>query len=274
VVRAEERRRLIIELLEREGEVAVDALAQRFGVSQVTIRKDLHELEERGILHRTHGGAIPVHKSLFNPSFYEKLNFKRQEKQAIAWAALELIQEGDSIILDAGSTTLALARLLRHRFRRLYVITNSMPVALELSKSGFDVLLTGGQMRHHSLALIGPAAVDMLRHYHVDKAFLGATGVDDQGYSTPNPIEAQTKRALLQAASVAYVLADSSKLGQPTLARFAALEEVALLITDAAAPADFLSRLDARGLRYLLAPNVDAVEGKRASAGIAAQDDG
>lgn len=253
-MKTEDRRRKIIELLEQRGSVLVEDLASEFQVSQVTIRKDLTELEGRGLLHRTHGGATFAHKSLFNPSFREKINLQQAEKQAIATAALEYIEEGDSLVLDAGTTSLTLARLLKHRFRSLYIITNSVPIALELSETRWEVLLTGGQVRHHSMALIGPATVRTLEVYHADKAFMCATGVSIQkGYSTPNPYEAQTKGAMIHSVDTVYALVDSSKLGRATLASFAALEEIDLLITDEGAPKDFLQHLERQGLKYRIA---------------------
>lgn len=241
-----ERRRAILDLLETQGEKSVEELARHFGVSQVTIRNDLASLEARGLVQRTYGGAVPVRKVLFNPSFEEKWRHRLEAKQAIARKALSFIQEGDTLILDAGSTTLALARLLKDRFNKLFILTNSIPLALELQGSGLDLMVLGGTMRHHSLALIGPATVRTLAWYRADKAFLGATGVDERGYSTPNPLEAETKRAMLEAAGSAYVLADSSKLGRPTLARFADLQE-AVLITDGEADAGVVAKLRAAG---------------------------
>ncbi|MWR36304.1 DeoR family transcriptional regulator, partial [Helicobacter pylori] len=158
-MKTEDRRRKIVELLEQRGSVLVEDLAAEFQVSQMTIRKDLTELEGRGLLHRTHGGATYTHKSLFNPSFREKIHLQQAEKQAIVKAALEHIEEGDTLILDADSTTLTLVRLMKRYFRSLYIITNSIPIASELVDTHFELLLTGGQVRHHSMALIGPAAV-------------------------------------------------------------------------------------------------------------------
>ncbi|GLV48868.1 DeoR family transcriptional regulator [Thermus sp. LT1-2-5] len=247
-----ERRRAILDLLESQGEKSVEELARFFGVSQVTIRNDLADLEARGLVQRTYGGAVPVGKALFNPSFEEKKRHRLEAKRAIALRALEEIREGDALILDAGSTVLTLAGLLKGRFRKLYVLTNSLPVALELQGTGFEVLVLGGQMRHHSLALIGPATVRTLSWYRVDKAFLGATGVDLRGYSTPNPLEAETKRAMLEAAGKAFVLADASKLNRPTLARFASLSE-AVLITDSAADPEVLKLLQGKGAEVWVA---------------------
>ncbi len=255
-----ERRRAILDLLETRGEVSVEELARLFGVSQVTIRNDLADLEARGLVQRTYGGAVPARKTLFNPSFEEKKRHRLEAKRAIAYRALDLIREGDAILLDAGSTTLALATFLKDRFRKLFVLTNSIPIALELQGSGLEILVLGGGMRHHSLALIGPATVRTLAWYRADKAFLGATGVDERGYSTPNPLEAETKRAMLEAAGEAYVLADASKLGHPTLARFAGLEE-AVLITDTEADPQVLAHLEAAGARVVVAPPLTLCSG-------------
>lgn len=250
---AEERRRQIVEILASDGRVQVDELAKRFDVSAVTIRKDLVDLEDRGLLQRTHGGAVYVHKSRFSLSFLEKLQLQSQEKQAVAATAMKYIKEGDTLILDAGSTALALAQLLKGEFRKLSIITCSIPVALELSLTSWDLFLVGGQVRHHSLALIGPAGVTTLENYHADKAFVGTTGLTlKQGYSTPNPLDAQMKQAILRAADATYVITDSTKIGHSALAKFAQLEEVSMLITDTSAPGDFLDALDERGIAYAL----------------------
>ncbi len=249
-----ERRAWILERLAEEGAVRTEALARALGVSEVTVRKDLAALAAEGLLHRVHGGAVSRPRALFNPSFEEKRHHRVEAKRAIAEEALARIEENDALLLDAGTTTLALAGLLKRAFRRLFVLTNSVPIALELAGTPFELVLTGGTVRHHSGALIGPAAVATLEAYQVDKAFLGATGVSlEKGYTTPNPIEAETKAAMLRSARERYVLADGSKLGHATLARFAKLEEVDELITDAGAPASFLAELGKRGLAYAVA---------------------
>lgn len=251
---SEDRRRQIIELIEREGNVRVADLSQRFEVSEVTIRKDLAELEERGALQRTHGGAAQSYRSRFNLSFLEKERLHAESKTAIATQAATFVREGDAVILDAGSTTLALARVIKARFHRLTVITCSIPIALELSQTDWDVILVGGQVRHHSLALIGPTAIDTLRRYHADRAFLGATGVTlEDGYSTPLPLDAELKKALMRAADEAYVLTDSSKLGHAALAHYAGFDEVTRLITDAGAPREFCDELRRRRVAFEMA---------------------
>ena len=244
-----ERRARILDLLAERGAVRASELARAFGVSEVTVRKDLALLEAEGLLKRVHGGAVSRPRALFNPSFEEKRHRRIAEKRAIAEEALKRIEENDALLLDAGTTTLALAQRLKARFSRLFVVTNSVPIALELAGSPFELVLTGGTVRHHSGALIGPVAVSAIEGFQVDKAFLGATGVSlEKGYTTPNPIEAQTKRAMVLSARARIVLADSTKLGHATLARFAKLEEVDELITDAGAPAGFVEGFREQGL--------------------------
>jgi repressor LexA len=169
----------------------------------------------------------------------------------------EYLLEGDVVVVEKGprprpGEIAALLHEGKTTLKYVFVLTNSVPVALELQGSGHEVLVLGGNMRHHSLALIGPATVRTLSWYRADKAFLGATGVDARGYSTPNPLEAETKRAMLEAAGKAYVLADSGKLGQPTLARFAALQE-AVLITDAEADPRAIAALRQAGAEVWVA---------------------
>jgi len=251
---AEARRRKILHLLEEAGSVKVEDLSDRFTVSQVTIRKDLTDLEQQGLLQRTYGGAVFSHRSRFNISFMEKVNLQAAQKEAIARTALEYIHEGDTIILDAGSTTLSLASALVGKFQSLYVITSSVPAALELARAGYELLLVGGQIRNYSLALIGGAAVRTLESYHADRAFLGSSGTTiAHGHSTPNPLDAEVKRAMIRSADETYVLTDASKFGHACLATYARLNEVAMIITDPGIPAHFQEAFAERGVAYRLA---------------------
>ncbi len=248
------RRRRIVQLLEEEGNVKVDELAGLFDVSQVTIRKDLSELEEQGVLQRTYGGAVFSHRSRFNVSFFQRLNMHSSSKNAIAQAALAYIHEGDTIIIDAGSTTLALAQVLPSRFRSLYIITSSVPAALELSQAGYEILLVGGLVRNHSLALIGPTAIKTLEAFHADRAFLGSSGITlTHGHSTPNPLDAEVKQAMMRSADETFVLTDSTKFGHACLTTFANLSEIQLTITDFGMPAEFADAFRKRGVRFQVA---------------------
>src|SRR6266481_2769336 len=164
------RRQQMLNLLEETGTLDVGELADRFGVSVVTIRKDLDELGAEGLLERTFGGAVFSHRSRFNRSFLQRALEHRQEKLAIAAAALEYIKDGDTIILDAGTTTLALAQLLKEQVKSAFVITCSVPSALELASAGYDILLLGGMVRNKSLALLGRETLRTIERYRADKA--------------------------------------------------------------------------------------------------------
>lgn len=229
------RQQLILERLERAGRVQVAALSRELGVSEVTTRKDLQELEEASLLKRVYGGAVAAHRSKYNLSLGDKVRQLSANKLRIAEAALELIHDGDTLILDAGSTTLALARMLPGRRRQLTVITNALPILAELSAvEGLELIALGGIVRRHSLAMVGPQAVAALRGLHADMAFLGATGATlAQGLSTPNLIEAETKAAMVTSAAECTALIDHSKFGQASLAPFAPWEVLRYLVTDA-----------------------------------------
>jgi DeoR/GlpR family transcriptional regulator of sugar metabolism len=253
------RRRAILELLAAQGHVKVDALSKHFAVSGMTIRKDLTELEGQGLLQRTYGGAALSHPSRFQAPLLETLHVRGEQKRAIAQAAVKYIKDGDCILLDAGSTTLALARLLASmplasKFRSLFIITTSVPAALELSRGGHQILLVGGQVRGQGLALIGPTTVSVLADHHADCAFLGTSGVSlAHGCSAPDPLDAAVKRAMIRSATKAYVLADGTKFGHASVARFARLENIDLTITDAEVSPAFVGAFAKRGLPLELA---------------------
>jgi DeoR/GlpR family transcriptional regulator of sugar metabolism len=251
----DDRQKRIVELLQKEGKIRVEVLADTLRVSQVTIRKDLDALEGRGLIERIHGSAVFSHQSRFNISFLEKLHVNARAKRQIAQAALNLINEGDSIILDAGTTTFALAQALAvSRLKSVFVITNSLTAALELSKAGYEVLVAGGLVRNHSLALIGGAAVKALENHRADRAFLGTGGITvSHGCSTPSAVDAEVKQAMVQAAEEVCILTDSSKFGHNCLVRFASLSEIDLFITDSELSPKFLNELKQNGVAIRLA---------------------
>jgi len=242
------RRQQILNLLEETGSLDVGDLADRFAVSVVTIRKDLDDLEREGLLQRTFGGAVFSHRSRFNKSFLERAGLHRREKRAIAAAALDYVKDGDTIILDAGTTTLALAQLLKQQVKSAFIITCSVPVALELSSAGYDILLLGGMVRNKSLALLGRETLAVLDRYRADKAFLGSSGFTaENGHATPNPDDAQIKEAIMRVSEEIYVLVDSSKYGDQCLTRFAHLRDVDLTITDSRLSKNKAKALEAAG---------------------------
>lgn len=222
----------IRQLLQAEQRVTVTALAGRFGVSEVTIRKDLAMMEGRGLLLRTHGGAVLAEDSRTVIGFNEKSRQSLREKEIIARKAAELVKPGQNIILDSGTTCLALAHLLKGM--EVQVITNSLTAASALAGGdSLSMVVLGGAYRAVTAAVIGQSAVDQLRLYNADIAFLGASGATAEGgFSCQNLHEAQIKRTMLQQASQRVVLLDSSKFGSNKFAAFAAYGDVNVVITD------------------------------------------
>ncbi len=231
-----ERLRDIETLLVSERKVQVEDLSRRFGVSEVTIRKDLSQLENRGVLLRTHGGAVLAEKPDMVVSLHRRSLEQTREKLAIAREAAGRIQDGESILLDTGSTTLALARELHGR--SLNVITNSLTIAVELSADEeMGVIVLGGRLRRSSLALMGAMPLEQLKNLHIDRAFMGASGFDVKaGFSCQNLIEAETKRVMLTTAREAIMLVDYSKFGRAAFAPFCGLDDIQCVITDAPPP--------------------------------------
>jgi len=228
-----ERRREILQLLERDGRVLVKDLSSHFQTSQITIRKDLDILQGRGVLHRTHGGALtPPVGALNDLSVQEKEKMHRTEKIRIAQAAIRMVEEGQSVVLDSGTTTLAIARALRS-FRNLTVITNAVNIAAELANSEIEVILTGGSVRKNSFSLVGPLAEETLRQLSADVLFLGVDGFDTRlGLSTPNLQEAKVNRVMVGISRKVVAVCDSSKFGRRSLSSIVAPNAIHYVITD------------------------------------------
>src|SRR5438552_6784720 len=233
----EERRRAILEMLQRDGRVLVADLAQQFQTSQVTIRKDLEILHVRRLIHRTHGGALPAREgALEDPTLREKEKLHHEAKLRIAAAAARLVAEGQVVILDSGTTTTEIARALRD-FRNLTIITNAVNIAAELSGSTLEVILTGGNLRKNSFSLVGPIADETLHRLNADILFLGVDGFDVQyGLSTPNLLEARVNRSMMDISKVAVAVCDSSKFGKRSLSLIAPPSSLQHVITDRGIP--------------------------------------
>jgi DeoR family transcriptional regulator of aga operon len=241
----EERRRAILELLNRDGRVLVADIAQQFETSQVTIRKDLEILHSHGLVHRTHGGALPSRDgALEDPTLREKEKFHRKEKMHIAQAAARMVSEGQVVILDSGTTATAVARELR-KFRNLTIITNAVNIAAELAGDSVEVILTGGTLRKNSFSLVGPIAEETLRRLHADILFLGVDGFDVQyGLSTPNLLEAKVNRVMVEVAKRTIAVCDSSKFGRRSLSLIVPSSGLHEVITDRG-----LAKADLKALR-------------------------
>jgi len=249
----EERRQYIVALAQKEGRVLVEELSEALGISRITIRKDLDYLQSRGVLQRTHGGALlPGNGALADPSLQEKEGRHSQEKVRIAAAAAKLVQEGQCILLDSGTTTTAIARALKC-FSRLTIITNAVNIAGELSATDFEVLLTGGSLRKNSFSLVGPLAEDMLHDMHADILFLGVDGFDlEVGLTTPNVMESRVNRAMVKASSLVVAVCDSTKFNRRSLSKIVDAAAIHHVITDSSLTPETAEALRAAGIKLTL----------------------
>ncbi len=252
----EERQQAIATLVTERGRLAVTAVAEQFGVTTETVRRDLALLERAGMLRRVHGGAVPAGAlTLVETGLGERHGTRAEAKRAIAAAALDLLPRRDgSVILDGGTSTAALAEVLPVD-RRLYVATNSVPIAARLSSSpGVTLHVLGGRVRGLTQTAVGDSTVRAMEDLRVDVAFLGANGITPgHGFSTPDEAEAATKRAMARSAQRVVVLADSSKLGREHLVRFASVEAVDVLVTDRGADPGVVAELETTGIEVLVA---------------------
>jgi DeoR/GlpR family transcriptional regulator of sugar metabolism len=233
---ARQRQSFILERVREDGAVRVAELVRELGVSDMTVRRDLEALHERGLLEKVHGGATSLARNaLFEPGFAAKSALQQSEKDAIADAAVALVEPGMAIAVSAGTTTYALAQRLTY-VHGLTVVTNSVRVADVLYQAGRTdqtIILTGG-VRTPSDALVGPFAVAAIRTVHVDLVFVGVHGMDPHsGFTCPNLLEADTDRALIDAGRSLVVVADHSKWGVIGISSIARLDQVDVLITDA-----------------------------------------
>lgn len=251
---APERQHEIVARARAAGRVDVSTLAAELDVAAETVRRDLTVLERRGLLRRVHGGAVPVERLALEPSVPERDLANPAAKDAIARAALDLLGDARTIVLDGGTTTARLAALLPEG-RELTVVTHALPVAAALaSLPGITLHLVGGHVRGRTLVATGPWTTAALGSLRADVVVLGTNGVSvERGLTTPDLAEAEAKRALAAAGRRVVVLADRSKLGRDELVTFAPLEQVDTLVTDAGADADLVAELAAAGVEVVTA---------------------
>lgn len=230
---AEERKIKIVEYIKAHKKATVGQLCDVFQVSSATIRNDLRELERLSPIIRTHGGAMMKSQAGFEPSSREKRVAGQGEKKKIGAAALKCIESGDTVILDTGTTTMELARLVSAK-QNITVITNDIQIASLLEDSeGIAVYLTGGMVRKGFHCTVGASGKDMLAGLTADKAFMGANGLSfEKGASTPDSRHAETKKAMIDASEKVFLLCDYTKLGRNAFAKFASLEAIDTLIID------------------------------------------
>lgn len=251
---APERYQQILGQARREGRVEVAALADSLGVTKETVRRDLTTLEQRGSLHRVHGGAIPVERLEIEPGLSARRSTLTAEKRTIAARALDEIPEKGIILLDAGTTTAAIVELLPPE-RELTVVTNSIPAAAALSAlPRVELLMIGGRVRGLTGAAVGEWSLGELAGLTVDVAFLGTNGLSvRRGLTTPDQAEGAAKHAMVRAGKRVVVVADSSKVGVDHMHRFADLGEVDLFLTDSGLAPEAAAELRSAGLEVVTA---------------------
>ncbi len=265
---ARERQHRIARVVEEHGRARVADLAAQFGVSAVTIRKDLARLEQEHRVVRAHGGAVAVGRALPESAFEIRERLQQDEKSWIATATVALIHDGEAIVLDASTTALYVARALKERggWTHLTVVTNGLRIASELAGyPGVSVLMLGGWVRHEAFSLVGGLGDGMFRRINVQKAIVGAAGFTlESGLSDATEEEAQIKRAMVGPAREVFAIIDHTKWGRASFATFCRTERITCVISDAGAPQDMVAELRASGIDVRLVVGQSQEDGRTA----------
>ena len=232
------------------GRISIAELTERLGVTSVTIREDLKFLEERGLLVRTRGGALAKPEQRVESALELTSMTNRAEKQAIARYGASLVESGQTVIIDVGSTTTFLAQALSPDLQGVVVITNGLNIAMSLENApGVSVIVTGGTLRSLQHSLVAPMGTLLLSNLQADVAFIGCNGVDrERGFTNANIAEAEIKQAMLQSADYCVFLADHEKVGNIASAFVADIDKADLLVTDSGADPEVLESLHEGGL--------------------------
>jgi DeoR family transcriptional regulator of aga operon len=251
----EERRRRIMDLLDEQERVTVDELVSRFAVSAVTIRGDLDALANAGAVVRSHGGALKRVDAPEDMPLTVKETLHHAEKVRIGHAACQMIRDGETIMLDSGTTTAEIARQMKFlKLQSLNVITNALNIAMELANlPTVRVIMIGGILRQMSYSLCGPPAEQTLRLLHADRLFLGVDGLDPEiGLMTPDVLEAQLNAIMIQVSREVVVVADSTKFQRRSLSVIAKLDSVHKVITDEGVTPEMVTAMRARSIEVLI----------------------
>jgi len=247
-----ERRGRLLDLIRVRGFAALEELVRELGVSESTVRRDLDALEEQGAAKRTHGGVLYAGGMPRLAEFDERQPAHWAAKRAIAARAAEVISDGETVLLDGGTTTYEVARLLVGR--SLQVVTNSLPVAnLFASESRSDLVLLGGYVSPRTGVCLGPYANELLGRLHVTTTVLSAAGIADEGLFNAHLLLAETEQAMLRVAGRVIVVADSSKFGRKSLTLVAPLAEIDAFVSDEGLTDDWKARISAAGAELIIA---------------------
>jgi DeoR/GlpR family transcriptional regulator of sugar metabolism len=250
---------MIVEMVQESGSKSVTELCDRFAVSEMTIRRDLRDLDREGLLRRVHGGAVGNLGRSYEPPYAIRTTRNDERKRAIGRRAAELVLDGDSLALDVGTTTLEIAHTLAGK-RNLTIITASLPIANDIVSrlsltADVRLILTGGIVRSGELSMIGDIPARTYADFHVDKAFIGVGGISlEDGLTEYNLEDALVKKALIRNARQRIVVVDSSKFGRNTFAAVAPLSIIDTIITDSGLQPEIQQQLRAQGIEVLIVP--------------------
>lgn len=249
----QERHEQILQCLKRTHRMKVQEMVRLFHVSDMTIRRDLEALEQQGLLRRIHGGAELVTARSIEPAVSTRLQIHKQEKEAIVREALRFIEGDETVLLDAGSTTYLLSQQLPVD-SDLKVVTNSLDIAGETMHRGINTIMLGGVLLPSTSSGVGLLTQESLRQLSMEKSFIGTSGLTlENGFSNDNLFEVEVKKQMIYVSREVTVLADSSKWGRKALGVFAALEDVARVITDWNAPESMVQTLRELGIEVIVA---------------------
>lgn len=257
-MRSVERHRKVVEIVMDKGSVSIQDICQRFGISEMTARRDLNELDRQGMLRRIHGGAIASLGRSYEPPFPSRSSKNQSAKMVIGLRAATLIYDGDSVALDVGTTTLEIVPGLVGK-RNLTIVTSCLQIAnLVVDRLSLEIdarlILTGGIVRPRELSLVGAIPERVYLEFHVDKAFIGIGGISlEDGLTEYNIEDAQIKQILIRSAREKIVVADGSKFGITTFSTVAPLTAVDKIVTDKEAPRDIVERIREAGVEVILA---------------------
>ena len=249
----EERKRKISQFIKENKKATVAELTDLFGVSESTIRRDLEELDEQGVIQRAHGGAVVVERAAPEPPIIQRIAENEEAKRRIGRAAAQLVQDGETVFLGSGTTTLEVARNLVDK-SNLTVITNALNIAnLFAGKPNMTVIVVGGLLRHSELSMIGHITDQVLKELRADKVIMGMRAVSiEEGLTNDYLPETMTDRAIINFSSEVILVTDHTKFGKVSTAHVAPVERVTTLVTDAEADPAFLSSLREMGIQVIV----------------------
>ncbi len=248
----QDRRNQIVEILKKQYTLTNAEIIERFGISIETVRRDLAYLEQKGLLERVYGGAVRKEVVNQESGYTKRENENSDEKQYIATETEKLINQGDTVFFDLGTTPLAIARNIESG-KKITAFTNALRTAVVLSEKGFDVFLPGGQLRHGELAVSGSLAENNMANFNIDKAIIGIGGITEKGITDFIADEASIRKQIIKNARTVIAVADYTKFGVRAMCNVCKIDEINVLVTDDKAPVNMLKKFKKKGVKVIVA---------------------